>query len=326
MDNYRIRVAVLRGGPSSEYTVSLKSGAEVMRHLAQSGTHDAHDIFIDRSGVWHYQGVAREPERLLRHFDVVFNALHGEYGEDGKVQRLLNNLGMHYTGSKALASSIAMNKVMTKDRVARAGVKVPMHAVVLRGDDIHKKALELWRTFPQPSIVKPAGLGSSVGITFVHSFPMMEKALRVALAGSPAVVVEEYIRGREATVGVVDSFRGSDVYPFPPVEIRLPPTSEIFDYDAKCGGKTQELCPGDFSEEESRQLKDLAVLAHKELGLRHYSRSDFIVSPKRGIYFLETNTLPGLTSESLLPKAINADGISLGDFLRHVIELARSGR
>lgn len=319
--SYRVKVAVLRGGPSSEYEVSLKSGASVLQNLPEE--YEPHDVFIDRAGFWHYAGLPIEPTDVSNYFDVAFNALHGEYGEDGKIQRILDTLGIRYTGSKALASALAMNKVMAKEHLSPHGFKAPMHAVLMRGDDIQKKALELWRTFPQPCVVKPAGLGSSVGLTLVKTFDDLELALKKALALAPVVVVEEYISGREATVAVVDLMHDKDVHALPPIEIRLPPQSELFDYDAKYGGRTEEICPGNFTVEETQELQRLAELAHRALDLRHYSRSDFIVNPRRGIFFLETNTLPGLTNESLLPKALKAEGVSLSDFLRHVIEMAR---
>ncbi len=319
---YRIKVAVLRGGPSSEYEVSLKSGSSVLKNLPEE--YEPHDVFIDKAGVWHYAGLPIEPVDVSNYFDVAFNALHGEYGEDGKIQRILDTLGMRYTGSKALASAVAMNKVLTKEQLTPHGFKSPAHVVVMRGDDLEKKALELWRTFPQPCVVKPAGLGSSVGLTLVKSFEQLETALKSALALAPAVVVEEYIAGREATVAVVDLMHNKDVHALPAIEIRLPSESELFDYEAKYGGKTEEICPGNFTKEEHAELGRLAEAAHRALNLRHYSRSDFIIHPRRGIFFLETNTLPGLTEHSLLPKALKAEGVTLSDFLRHIIEIARN--
>jgi D-alanine-D-alanine ligase len=133
-------------------------------------------------------------------------------------------------------------------------------------------------------------------------------------------MVEEFIRGKEATCGVVEKMRDHDLYPLMPVEIR-PKGKKMFDYDAKYSGETEEICPGNFNNEEKLELHRLAQLAHRELGLRHYSRSDFIVSP-RGVYYLETNTLPGLTTESLLPKELAASGLQYPNFLEHLINLA----
>lgn len=318
---YKVKVAVLRGGPSSEYDVSLKSGATVLRHLPEE--YEPHDVFIDRTGNWHHRGIEVDPADLPARFDVAFNALHGEYGEDGKIQRILDTLGMRYTGSKALASALAMNKAQTKDILKSHGILMPMHAVVVKGDDIDRKALELWRTFPQPLVVKPAGLGSSVGVSIAKTFNELVYSLKRILEYTPAAVVEEYVSGREATVGVVDLMHDKDVHALPPVEIRIPPTSELFDYEAKYGGGTEEICPGTFSSEETRELQEMSEYIHRTLDLRHYSRSDFIIHPRRGIFFLETNTLPGLTEHSLLPKALRAEGVELSDFLRHVIEMAR---
>ena len=142
---------------------------------------------------------------------------------------------------------------------------------------------------------------------------------------APKVLVEEYIKGREATVGVIDDFRGEKTYALMPVEIIPPPEHSFFNYEAKYGGKSIERVPGNFTQEEKNELTNTARAVHEGLGLSHYSRSDFILSP-RGLYFLEVNTLPGLTDESLLPKAVAAIGSRLPDFLEHVLDLAQRGK
>ncbi len=177
-----------------------------------------------------------------------------------------------------------------------------------------------------PSIAKPAALGSSVGVAIVNSYLDLEDALRKIFEMADSAIVEEFIKGREATCGVVDDFRGAEIYPLLPIEIAPPPENSFFDYDAKYGGKSQEICPGRFSREESAEIQRLAVLAHQALGLRHYSRSDFIVNPRRGIFFLETNSLPGMTANSLFPKALEAIGCSQYQFVDHLLSLAMSGK
>ena len=316
----RTVVGVLRGGPSNEYEISLKTGASVLEALDREA-YEPRDIFIDRAGQWHVHGVAAQPERALRGVDVVFNALHGEYGEDGQVQRVLDKLAVPYTGSGAFSSAIAFNKQHTRDAAAKLDIKVA-HGIVVETGDTEATAHKLFRTFPHPAIVKPAAGGSSVGMTLVNDFLALEQALECAFAVSPKVLIEEYIKGREATVGVVDDFRGEKIYALPPVEIVPPPQSAFFDYDAKYGGQTLERVPGNFSREEKEALTSLARSVHEGLGLSHYSRSDFILS-KRGVYFLEVNTLPGLTKESLMPKALHAVGAKLSDFLHHIISLAK---
>lgn len=319
----RTVVGVLRGGPSNEYDVSLKSGAHVLSALNRE-TYDPKDIFIDRSGVWHLQGIAMEPERALRSIDVAFNAMHGEYGEDGEVQRLLEALNVPYTGSNATSSALAFNKHRTKQVASKLGIKTAHGALIDREKitDMEKTALAIFRSLPHPLIVKPVIGGSSVGMTLVNNYHALEYALERGFAVSPQVLVEEYIPGKEATVGVIDHFRGEEVYALMPIEIIPPPESSFFDYDAKYSGASIERVPGNFTHDEKHQLQEFSKNIHRELGLSHYSRSDFIVS-KRGIYFLEVNTLPGLTSESLLPKALHAVGSGMSHFLDHLITLAR---
>lgn len=326
MQRMRKVVGVLRGGPSREYEVSLKSGASVLEALDRE-RFEPRDIFISRDGEWHVHGVAMEPEKALKGVDVAFNALHGEYGEDGRVQRQLDSLGVPYTGSDAFASAIAFNKQHTKEAVQKLGVKVP-HGLILeppKEGEIQALAQKLFRSFPHPAIVKPVSGGSSVGTHIAHTYHGLEHALVQASAVAPKILVEEYIAGREATVGVVDNFRNERAYALMPVEIVPPAHHPFFTYEAKYGGETTERVPGHFTDEQKKELERIAKAVHEGLNLSHYSRSDFIVS-KRGIYFLEVNTLPGLTGESLLPKALKAIGSSLTAFLDHVINLAHAGR
>jgi len=317
-------IGVVRGGPSNEYEISLKSGASILESL-NTEKYDARDIFIDRSGEWHMYGSPVSPEKALQGVDVVFNALHGEYGEDGKLQRMLDQLAVPYTGSGAMASSLAFHKQRTNEAVKKLGIKVP-HSIFLEPEgDIEDIAFNTFRTFPHPAIVKPVVGGSSVGITLATSFQSLQEGLRHAASVSPKIMVEEFIKGREATVGVIDGFRGEDTYALMPVEIIPPPSQPFFNYEAKYSGESTERVPAHFSQEEKKVLMDAARKVHEGLELSHYSRSDFIVSP-RGVYFLEVNTLPGLTKESLLPKALSAVGTKLSDFLDHIIALAKRKR
>ncbi len=320
----RLRVAVLRGGPSSEYDVSLATGRSVLKHLDEERYH-ALDVLITRDGVWHLRGIPVEPERVARQVDVVVNALHGAYGEDGGVQKVLEALHVPYTGSRALPSAAAMHKAIAKNYLAAHGVQTPRHVVFPVSHDLHERAIELFRSFPQPSVIKPVNAGSSVGVTVARNFAEFENGIVRAFQHAPTLLIEEYIDGREATCGVVDGFRGEDVYALFPIEIVLPEGEGFFDYHAKYSGATDEICPGRFSASEKEEIQRIARLAHQSLGLRHYSRSDFIVSP-RGVYFLEVNALPGLTEQSLVPKALAAHGASLPEFLGHVVSLAVSGR
>lgn len=321
----KIRVGVLRGGPSAEYEVSLKTGGSVLAHLPRE-KYQPHDILLTRDGVWHSNGLPTQPARLVHTVDVIFNALHGTYGEDGGVQRVLDSVKIPYTGSGAYASAIAMNKAVAKEHFASAGLKVPRHITVRDGDAEDRVAQNVFRTMAPPWVVKPLDNGSSVGVKIAKTIQELASALREALTISSTALVEEYIRGKEATCGVVEGYRGQEVYALFPVEI-IPPTDKpFFDYEAKYSGISRELCPGRFSEREKEILQNMAITAHKSLGLSHYSRSDFMLHPTRGIFILETNNLPGLTQESLLPKSLAAVGAPYEHFLDHIVTLALSRR
>jgi D-alanine-D-alanine ligase len=322
---HKTRVAVLRGGPSSEYEVSLKTGETVLKHLPSK--YEGIDVFISKDGKWHVHGLEKNPADALKHVDVAFIALHGQFGEDGKVQRILEHLGVPFTGSESLPSAVAMNKHLTKNALKhlKDNIKMAAHKLFTREQIEEQGPYEIFRLIPHPSVVKPLSAGSSVGITIVKTFFDLESALKSALEHSDTVIIEEFIEGGEATCGVVDHFRGERHYPLMPIEIL--PSSEFYDYDSKyVSEETRYVIPGGFDEETKKLIQEAAQAVHRDLGLKHYSRSDFIVHPKRGVYFLEVNTLPGMTSHSLIPKSIEAVGSSLPEFLDHVITLAREGR
>jgi len=321
----KLRVGVLRGGPSSEYDVSLITGGAVLNAI-DSDRYVPVDLLVDRSGVWHVRGREVTIPQALRNVDVIFNAMHGEYGEDGTIQKVLNTHHMPYTGSGALASAVCMNKLTTKRHVEslaeEIGFKLAPHAIV-DADSLYSQ--DITRTFDQfapTAVIKPLTCGSSVGVTIAYSFPEFKEGVVKALTHAPKVLIEKYIAGREATAGVLEHFRGQHLYPLLPIEIIPPSKCSFFDYEAKyTSNETQEICPGNFSSGTKRELERFAQAVHERLGLRHYSRSDFIVAPD-GIYFLEVNTLPGLTPASLIPKALKAVGCSFQEFISHLIGLA----
>jgi len=318
-----IRVAVVRGGPSNEYDVSLKTGKAVLDNLPAK--YKGEDILISKDGDWHKSGAVISPSYVAKHYDVVFNALHGSYGEDGKIQQLLEHLQVPFTGSTAYSSAAAMNKLVSKDYFREHGVKTPYAVVVEDSSDTAFIEEQIFRKVSPPWVVKPATSGSSVGMTIARTMDQLKEGITRAFDHAGTVFVEQFIRGREATCGVLDHFRGQEHYALLPIEIVPPAHRPFFDYESKYDGSTQELCPGRFSEATKRQIEELAKKIHRALGLRHYSRSDFIVTP-RGIYALEVNTLPGLTTESLLPKSIAAVGSTYAQFLDHVLTLALEGK
>jgi len=316
----RIKVAVLRGGPSSEYEVSLKTGRNVLDNL--SDKYIPIDVFISKDGNWHIDGAPVTPYKIFENADVVFNAMHGEYGEDGKVQQLMDKFGVKYTGSKALASAIGMNKVMAKEIFRKSGLKTPVFKIIQKGAELNEESLKLFKTFPMPAIIKPNGSGSSLGVSIVGKLDEIKPALEKAFEHSDVIIAEEFIIGREASCGVIENFRDQEFYSLLPTEIKTDEKYEFYSYEAKNSGESKQICPGNFSPKETETIKNMAAEAHRLLGLRHYSRADFIVSPKRGVYILEVNTLPGLTKESIFIKELEAVGCSFPYFLDHVLTLA----
>ena len=246
---------------------------------------------------------ARAEDRLL------VLGLHGGTAENGELQAMCELRGIPFTGSGSASSHLAFDKIAAKRFAAIAGVKAPPGVAL---DDIERALADYGRL-----IAKPAKDGSSYGLIFVNSSQDIVAVRRAAT--TEEYVIEPFIAGTEATCGVLERPDGS-VIALPPVEII--PAEGAFDYQAKYIAKaTQEICPGRFAPEVSAQLMDQALRAHRALSCGGYSRSDFIVSEK-GLVYLETNTLPGLTKASLYPKALKAEGIEVVDFLHGQIELA----
>lgn len=300
------------------------TGSNVLNAL-RNASWSTKDVVISRQGEWLVNGFVRTPEQALSDVDVAFIALHGEYGEDGTIQRILERLCVPYTGSGPMASSVAMNKTLTKVRLKELGVNTPRYLRLTRDGvtDVVRTAQSIARLFGPSYFVKAERGGSSIGTYFVQSEVELPQTITKAFAESAEILVEERIVGKEATVAVLENFRGEPLYTMPPIEIIPPPSTAFFDTEVKYSGATEERCPGNFSRQEKDRLCAIAHKVHAALELRHYSRSDFMVS-KDGIYFLEVNTLPGLTAESLFPKAAAAVGSSYTDLLSHLITLAHT--
>jgi len=328
-----IKVGVIRGGISGEYEVSLKTGSNVLSHLRGDRLKNLYkpiDIFIDKDGIWHINGKPVSISDVFHSVDVVFNALHGNFGEDGKVQQILDQWKIPYTGSSAFASALGYNKILTKEQFLLLGIKTPNYLVLpkyeINDGDIDyyssKISKQIHDKLSPPWIIKPISGGSSIGIIVCRTYPDLVNAFLNGVNIETDVLVEELIDGKEATVGVIDNFRNQKVYVLPPTEINIPKNKSFFDFESKYNGFSEEICPGNFTNEEKRELERLATLIHTGLNLDHYSRSDFIIHPKKGIYALEVNTLPYLADESLIPKMLNAVGSDVPFFIDHIIKLA----
>ena len=315
-------IAVLRGGKGGEHEVSLRSGATVIESLKRLN-YRVVDVFIDKQEAWYVRGKPMTPERALMGVSLAWNVLHGNSGEDGELQRSLDRLGVKYTGSGTYASVVAYNKALTKEVLAKHGVLMAQDKKLTVSPNLKEEALAAFRAFSPPVFIKPATSGSTVGMTLAKTFDEFWVGVTEAFTWSSTVLVEEYIKGKEGTAGVVEGLRNEALYALPLIEIIPPKENPMFDYDAKYSGKSIERCPGNFTKAEALEMQRVARLAHEVLGMRHYSRTDFIVT-KRGCYFLETNNAAGvgMTGESLFPKSLYAVGITLDEFVQHVTERA----
>ncbi len=292
-----LTITVMLGGPSAEREVSLKSGAAVAQVLRSLG----HIVFeLDPK----QPGWSVPPQT-----DVVFLALHGTYGEDGTVQRELEELGIPYTGCDSESSRIAFDKVLTKQRCQEADVPTPRFVVV---SDAKAAWPEGWSP---PVVLKPARQGSSVGLQFVDRVGNWPGALADSLRYDSQVLVEERIAGREMTVGIL----GDQVLPV--VEVR--PKKGFYDYTNKYTiGATEYLCPAPLEPETAAAVQVLALAAFSAVHGRDYARVDVMLRSDSQPFVLEVNTLPGMTETSLLPKAAAAAGISYAGLCQRMIELA----
>jgi len=316
--SHKTRVGVLRGGPSPEYNVSMNTGKTILANLPEE--YEPLDIFISKEGVWHIGGLEKEPYKILQTIDVAINATHGTYGEDGNIQKLFEYFHIPYSGSDSLASALGMNKAMSKDIFKRQGLKTPHHILINRDEVLNKTINKINESFLFPIIIKPMNSGSSLGINFVDRRDRIRDALLNSFKHSPNLIVEEYITGKEATCGIIEGFRGAPFYSLLPVEIVGPEDKYFHNYNSKYVDlESKYRVPGNFSKEENDQIQKTAILAHQILGLRHYSRSDFILHPKRGLFVLETNTLPELSHRSSFIKSLEAVGGNIKEFLSHLL-------
>lgn len=314
------RVAVLLGGASSERAVSLVSGKMVLSRLPSD----------------QFRTTAYDPDkpgdliRLIRdakakNIDVVFNALHGTHGEDGHIQGLLEILGLPYTGSGVLASAQAMNKSRSKELYASARIPSPKGITVTRrafNKDPKTILRIIEKRLGRSIVIKPNASGSSVGLAVRPPKKGWGRAIARALKeDADACLVEMLIQGRELTVPVLEE-RG---VPRAMSAIEIRTATGLFDYKAKYHDKrTQEICPAPISKLTTRRANVLALKAHRVLGCRGYSRTDMMLDERGRLWVLETNTLPGLTPASLLPKAAHEEGMSYADLLVRILAEART--
>ncbi|MGN0161256.1 MAG: D-alanine--D-alanine ligase [Lachnospiraceae bacterium] len=339
-----MNIVVLAGGISTERDVSLVTGTMVLNALIKNGHHAIMaDVFMGYE--MNYEDVAEEfahahegstlrvdekaPDletvkkmrgqsedgffgknilTLCKAADIVFMALHGEDGENGKIQAAFDLLGIRYTGTGYLGSALAMNKDMAKEFFVRDNVPTPVGYTLTRENQNEVKPVF-------PCVVKPACGGSSVGISIANNEEEYRKSLDEAFFWEEKLVVEEYVKGREFSIGVVNG----EAYPI----IEIAPLQGFYDYKNKYqAGSTVETCPADLPEDVTKKMQEYAVKAYHALKLETYARMDFLMKETGEIYCLEANTLPGMTPTSLLPQEASARGESFEQLCEKLIQVS----
>lgn len=293
-----MKIAVLMGGPGSEREVSLASGQGVAKALRELGAH------VDEVDV------RDESLKLPEDIAIAFNVVHGTFGEDGRLQALLDNAGILYTGEGAKASKLAFDKILSKEAFVARGVETARYVVRHPGEPLD---------FPLPCVIKAPRQGSSVGVHVVKSESQLAAALDDVVSLDTDILVEEFVEGRELTVGLLGD------HPLPIIEII--PKDGFYDFRNKYpflspGGGATHVCPAALEPSEIALVHSTALAAARALGVEVYGRVDILLTSDGRASVLEINTLPGMTEASLLPEAAAADGISYPALCARIIELS----
>ena len=323
----KLKIALLMGGTSSEHEVSLNSAKEVFNNIDKT-KYSIVCVQWRKDNSWasyktnSITKIDHEYANVAECFlsvcpDIVFSALHGVNGEDGKIQGFFEMLSIPYTGSGVFASAVGMDKSFSKVLCTKLGFDVAKELLLSRSS--LESATELIeREIGYPCVIKPNRSGSSVGVSIVKKRGTVTTALAAALEEDETVLVEEFISGREFSVGVLENPDNSELMALPVIEII--PGNEFFDYDAKyTENASQEIVPANISDEWAIDMQKIVLAVHTALGCKGYSRTDIICNNDRMVV-LEINTLPGLTNTSLLPKEANAVGIKYSEFIDMLIQ------
>ena len=298
------KVAVLMGGPGSERDVSLATGRGVSKALKSLGIEV---VDVD---------VRDENFPLPDDVDLAFLAIHGTFGEDGQLQRILEKRGVSYTGDGVKESERAFDKILTKEKFREHSVVTPAWEVIKVGQR---------PTIPIPIVVKPPRQGSTVGVYIIKSESELDSAIKEAAKYDSELLVEKFIPGRELTIGIL----GDQVLPI----LEIIPKGGFYDFTNKypflnpqAGGGAEHVCPAKIDKEKTKEIQDLALRAYRAVGLQVYARVDVLLPEDGAATVLEANTIPGMTEASLLPDAAAAAGINYVDLCRRIIELSLAKR
>jgi D-alanine-D-alanine ligase len=335
-----MKIALIVGGISSEREVSLSSGRAILKALRENGhsvsvidpiygDKEISEDIIFKDLVSEEYPTKEAMENLLKesrrkvidcinskmfdNIELAFLGLHGKYGEDGRIQSLLDLRGIKFTGSDVLSSAVAMDKNLTKMIFRNFDILTADWIVISNKDEIDIS--EILKKIKLPFVVKPNDEGSTVGLTIVHDESEIKNALELGFKYTDKIMIEKYVKGRELTVSIL----GNTAYPL----IEIVPKEGFYDYKHKyTKGMTEYICPAEISDEISDKAQELALKAYQSLGCSVYSRVDFLLDSNNDLYCLEVNTLPGMTALSLVPKAVKAKGMEFNELIENIIGLS----
>jgi D-alanine-D-alanine ligase len=335
-----MNIALIVGGISFEREVSLTSGRAILKALRENGHNvkvidpiygdkEVSEEIIFTDLVSKEYPTIEVMEKLLNEsrrkiidcvnssffndIDIAFLGLHGKYGEDGRIQTLLDLRGIKYTGSDVTSSTIAMDKNVTKMVFRNNNIPTADWMMLSKKDIFDLK--HILNKVKLPFVVKPNDEGSTVGLTIVHNESEIKDAIELAFKYTDKIMIEKYVKGKELTVSIV----GDIAYPL----IEIKPKEGFYDYLHKyTKGMTEYICPAEISEKISKKAQEIALKAYHSLGCSVYSRVDFLLNDKDELYCLEVNTLPGMTELSLVPKAVRAKGMEFNELIENILGLS----
>ncbi len=312
------------GGYSSEYKISIKSGEVVYKTLSKEKDINLYKVIIKKDEWYHedkdfkkYE-IKKDTFQIIKNdqlisIDLVFNTIHGIPGENGEIQSYLEKIGINQTSSESYESKITFDKNICKEEIKKIGYLTPKSLIINKNDDYDVE--EILSKLKLPIFIKPNAGGSSFGISRVDDKKNIINSINFCFKEDDNALIEEEISGREISVGVIKY--KNKIISLPPTEIIS--HNSFFDYDAKYNGESDEITPADITKEEEEEVRKISLDIYKKLNIKGFSRCDFILRNNL-FYFLEVNTNPGLTEESILPQQAIAANISLKDLFRSVID------
>ncbi len=314
------RVGILRGGVSPEYSISLKTGANVQCALHDAGL-EAVDMLLDKEGVLHIKGIPTDLDSAKDHVDVVWNALHGHFGEDGQVQALLDQYGIPYTGAESESAQRAYNKQAAKEEVAALGINTPVSILIIPegGESVSEVSQRIYKTMAPPWVLKPLSGGGSVRTFFAFTPLELSQFVDECISNAEPFIAEQYIYGREAAVGVIDGFRDEAQYVLPVVEVQSASRGTL-EHAVRNGDEDYARLHGGFTAGERGVLAELAKKLHVHFGAKDYSQAEFIVDNRGKPWFIELDTHPHLTKNAPFLIALESVGATLQEFVKNIIE------